>query len=57
MPAAERAIYLELEHHLRAVDMTIKKGKKTDSDREKRVAQSLGDSSYVELISYGTLLT
>jgi hypothetical protein len=33
--------------------MTIKKGKKTDSDREKRVAQSLGDSSYVVLYSYG----
>ncbi|KAH9975966.1 hypothetical protein BGW80DRAFT_1168904 [Lactifluus volemus] len=48
LPAAERAIYLELEHHLRAVDMTIKKGKKTDSDREKRVAQSLGDSSTAE---------
>ena len=27
--------------------MTIKRGKKTDSDREKRVAQSLGDSKYV----------
>lgn len=31
--------------------MTIKKGKKTESDREKRVAQSLGDSKYV-LLSY-----
>jgi hypothetical protein len=47
LPAAERAIYLELEHHLRALDMTIKRGKKTDGDREKRVAQSLGDSKYV----------
>jgi hypothetical protein len=44
LPAAERAIYLELEHHLRALDMTIRKGKKTDSDREKRMAQSLGNS-------------
>lgn len=44
LPAAERAIYLELEHHLRALDMTIKRGKKTESDREKRLAQSLGDS-------------
>ncbi|KAI9440567.1 hypothetical protein H4582DRAFT_2110717 [Lactarius indigo] len=33
---------------LRALDMTIKRGKKTDSDREKRVAQSLGDSSTAE---------
>jgi hypothetical protein len=44
LPAAERAIYLELEHHLRALDMTIKRGKKTESDREKRLAQSLGES-------------
>ncbi|KAI0305877.1 hypothetical protein B0F90DRAFT_1694134 [Multifurca ochricompacta] len=48
LPAAERAIYLELEHHLRALDMTIKRGKKTDGDREKRVAQSLGDSNTAE---------
>ncbi|KAI0272498.1 hypothetical protein BC834DRAFT_817628 [Gloeopeniophorella convolvens] len=48
LPAAERAIYLELEHHLRALDMTIKRGKKTNSDREKRVAQSLGDSNTAE---------
>ncbi|KAH9951203.1 hypothetical protein B0H21DRAFT_888547 [Amylocystis lapponica] len=48
LPAAERAIYLELEHHLRALDMTVKRGKKSDSDREKRVAQALGDSSTAE---------
>ncbi|EGN96836.1 hypothetical protein SERLA73DRAFT_93465 [Serpula lacrymans var. lacrymans S7.3] len=48
LPAAERAIYLELEHHLRALDMTIKRGKKTESDREKRLAQSLGESSTAE---------
>jgi len=47
LPAAERAIYLELEHHLRALDMTIKRGKKTESDREKRLAQVLGESGYV----------
>ena len=48
LPAAERAIYLELEHFLRALEMTIKRGgKKTESDREKRVAKSLGDSRYV----------
>lgn len=44
LPAAERAIYLELEHHLRALDMTIKRAKKTESDREKRLAQALGES-------------
>ena len=45
LPAAERAIYLELEHFLRALEMTIKRGgKKTESDREKRVAKSLGES-------------
>ncbi|EKM50640.1 uncharacterized protein PHACADRAFT_213538 [Phanerochaete carnosa HHB-10118-sp] len=48
LPAAERAIYLELEHHLRALDMTIKRGKKTESDREKRLAQVLGESSSAE---------
>ncbi|KIK50592.1 hypothetical protein GYMLUDRAFT_51100 [Collybiopsis luxurians FD-317 M1] len=48
LPAAERAIYLELEHYLRALDMTVKRGKKTESDREKRVAQSLGESKTAE---------
>ncbi|KAJ6581619.1 hypothetical protein B0H19DRAFT_1116025 [Mycena capillaripes] len=48
LPAAERAIYLELEHHLRALDMTIKRGRKTESDREKRLAKSLGDSKTAE---------
>ncbi|KAJ7091441.1 hypothetical protein B0H15DRAFT_930158 [Mycena belliarum] len=48
LPAAEKAIYLELEHHLRALDMTIKRGRKTESDREKRLAKSLGDSKTAE---------
>ncbi|THG95090.1 hypothetical protein EW026_g6497 [Hermanssonia centrifuga] len=48
LPAAERAIYLELEHHLRALDMTVKRGKKSESDREKRLAQALGDSNSAE---------
>ncbi|TFY81373.1 hypothetical protein EWM64_g2645 [Hericium alpestre] len=48
LPAAERAIYLELEHHLRALDMTIKRGKKNESDREKRLAKSLGESRTAE---------
>ncbi|KIJ65553.1 hypothetical protein HYDPIDRAFT_27554 [Hydnomerulius pinastri MD-312] len=48
LPAAERAIYLELEHHLRALDMTIKRTKKTESDREKRLNNALGDSKTAE---------
>lgn len=50
LPAAERAIYLELEHHLRALDMTIKRTKKTESDREKRLNNALGDSKYVDVL-------
>jgi hypothetical protein len=58
LPAAERAIYLELEHHLRALDMTIKRVKKTESDREKRLAASLGDSKFViALFNYFHKLT
>ncbi|PBK92217.1 hypothetical protein ARMGADRAFT_1080997 [Armillaria gallica] len=48
LPAAERAIYLELKHHLRALDMTIKRSKKTESNREKRLAKSLGESKSAE---------
>ncbi|KZO91677.1 hypothetical protein CALVIDRAFT_567992 [Calocera viscosa TUFC12733] len=48
LPAAERAIYLELLHHLMALDMTIKKGKRGESDRDKRLAQSLGESDSAE---------
>lgn len=47
LPAAERAIYLELDHHLRALDMTIKRGRKNESDREKRLQKSLGESKLV----------
>ena len=32
LPAAERAIYLELEHHLLALDMTLKKSKKGEHE-------------------------
>ena len=52
LPAAERAIYLELEHHLRALDMTIKRGRKTESDREKRLAKALGESRSVSQINH-----
>ncbi|KAF8513437.1 hypothetical protein BU17DRAFT_95428 [Hysterangium stoloniferum] len=48
LPAAERAIYLELDHHLRALDMTIKRGRKNESDREKRLQKSLGESNSAE---------
>ncbi|KAL4243643.1 hypothetical protein ABKN59_011208 [Abortiporus biennis] len=48
LPAAERAIYLELEHHLRALDMTIKRSKKSESDREKRLQFALGSSGSAE---------
>ncbi|KAG8774484.1 hypothetical protein FRC12_001960 [Ceratobasidium sp. 428] len=48
LPAAERAIYLELKHHLQALDMNVKKTKKTDGDREKRLAAALGESQSAE---------
>jgi hypothetical protein len=44
LPAAERAIYLELHHHLVAIEMTNKRTKKSESDREKRLNKSLGES-------------
>lgn len=49
LPAAERAIYLELEHHLQALEMNIRKSKiKLDNDRDKRLQESLGDSASAE---------
>ncbi|KAI8447819.1 hypothetical protein BY996DRAFT_4592428 [Phakopsora pachyrhizi] len=54
LPSAERAIYLELDHHLQSMDMNIKKvsrTKKTNSgiaDREKRLAAALGESKTAE---------
>ena len=44
LPAAEHAIYLELDHHLRALDMTIKWGRKNESGREKCLQKLLGES-------------
>ncbi|KAL1674064.1 hypothetical protein EV122DRAFT_269869 [Schizophyllum commune] len=44
LPAAEYACYLELAHYLLGLDMQAKKTKKSDSDREKRLAQALGES-------------
>ena len=49
LPAAERAIYLELKHHLDALDMVLKKSKlKSESDRDKRLQESLGASDSAE---------
>ncbi|KAG0146890.1 hypothetical protein CROQUDRAFT_656689 [Cronartium quercuum f. sp. fusiforme G11] len=54
LPSAERAIYLELDHHLQSFDMNLKKvsrTKKTTSgiaDREKRLAAALGESKSAE---------
>ncbi|EGG01261.1 uncharacterized protein MELLADRAFT_79036 [Melampsora larici-populina 98AG31] len=54
LPSAERAIYLELDHHLQSFDMNLKKvsrTKKTNSgiaDREKRLAAALGESKSAE---------
>ncbi|KAJ3321351.1 hypothetical protein HDU76_014120 [Blyttiomyces sp. JEL0837] len=52
LPPAERAIYLELEHHLQAMDMNSKKAVKSkrdgDSDREKRMIKALGSSNSAE---------
>ncbi|KIY49972.1 hypothetical protein FISHEDRAFT_40207 [Fistulina hepatica ATCC 64428] len=48
LPAPERAIYLEMMHHLEAVQMTNKKAKKTESDREKRLNEILLESNSAE---------
>ncbi|KAJ1554715.1 hypothetical protein HK405_004249 [Cladochytrium tenue] len=52
LPPAERAIYMELEHHLQSLDMNskraIKSKKDGDGDREKRMIRALGNSSSAE---------
>ena len=49
LPAAERAIYMELNQHLMAQDMRIRKGRaRVDNDRERRLNQALGDSKSPE---------
>ncbi len=45
--ASEYAIYLELEHYLQALEMTMKKTRKSESDRDKRLLKALGESKYV----------
>ncbi|KAI8823181.1 uncharacterized protein EV422DRAFT_394885 [Fimicolochytrium jonesii] len=48
LPAAERAIYLELEHHLQAMEMDNKKTLKTNGDRERRLREAMGSSKTAE---------
>ena len=53
LPAAERALYVELQNHLEALDMknnhkTIKAKCKSENDRESRLAQVLSGSSCPE---------
>ncbi|KAI5815799.1 hypothetical protein BZA77DRAFT_315136 [Pyronema omphalodes] len=49
LPAAERAIYLELNHYLMALDYNIKRGRaKNDNDRDRRQQEALGDSQTAE---------
>ncbi|KAF9497116.1 hypothetical protein BDN71DRAFT_1445134 [Pleurotus eryngii] len=46
--ASEYAIYLELEHYLQALEMTMKKTRKSESDRDKRLLKALGESKTAE---------
>ncbi|KAJ6260535.1 DNA repair protein RAD5 [Drechslerella dactyloides] len=50
LPAAERAIYIELDHHLKALDMNVtRKGySKGGGDREARLHSAIGGSSSAE---------
>ena len=52
LPPAERAIYLELETHLKSLEMNSQKAKKSKKsskgDREKRMQQVLEDSADAE---------
>ncbi|KAI9683648.1 MAG: hypothetical protein M1829_004953 [Trizodia sp. TS-e1964] len=49
LPAAERAIYLELQHFLQGQDMKFRKGKtRNDNDRMKRFTEIMGESKTPE---------
>ncbi|KAH8923781.1 hypothetical protein BT69DRAFT_1281148 [Atractiella rhizophila] len=53
LPAAERAIYLELDHHIASLELNaarIMKSKSKDatSDRDRRLAQAIGESKTPE---------
>ena len=46
-PEDEARFRAAIEHHLRSLEMTIKRVRKNESDREKRLAKSMGESKYV----------
>ena len=49
LPAAERAIYLELQQHLLSQDLQIRKGKsRMDNDRERRLNETIGGAKSAE---------
>lgn len=49
-PAGEKAIYVELDHHVKAMDMNVtrKGNSKNGGDRDSRLRSALGDSSSAE---------
>lgn len=49
LPAAEHAIYLELDHYLQALEYKIRRSRaKSDNDRDRRQQEALGDSKTAE---------
>ncbi|KAK6528033.1 hypothetical protein TWF281_009290 [Arthrobotrys megalospora] len=50
LPAAEKAIYIELDHHLRSMEMNLTRRltTKSDGDRDTRLRTALGESSSAE---------
>ncbi|CAG7850002.1 SubName: Full=Uncharacterized protein {ECO:0000313/EMBL:CCA72586.1} [Serendipita indica DSM 11827] len=48
LTASERALYLELEHYLRAQELKMKKTGKSQSDRVRRLNKALGESKTPE---------
>ncbi|KAF3914918.1 hypothetical protein ABW20_dc0107988 [Dactylellina cionopaga] len=50
LPAAERAVYIELDHHLKALEMNVarRNGSKSNGDRENRLNSAIGTSSSAE---------
>lgn len=55
MTASERALYLELDHYLRAQELKMKKTGKSQSDRVRRLNRALGESKYVDIWSSSIL--
>ncbi|EWC46566.1 hypothetical protein DRE_04289 [Drechslerella stenobrocha 248] len=50
LPASERAVYIELDHHLKALDMNVtrRSHSKSGGDREARLHVAIGESSSAE---------